>query len=159
MKVLLVGGALLLLTSGCNRPTDARHPEDAVATESGGRHEPASPEERAILERVADLPVNVREKVGDRTLTASRTYHAASGYSCRTVTIEDAQEQVHRLACGDDDGWFFVPDVYHQGVVVEPPSEPVVRISPTGEATVVDGPVHQSTVPNSSASAPEEEGL
>ncbi len=151
--------AALVLFSGCGRPSDARHPEDAVATESGGRHEPESREERAILDRVADLPAGVHAKVGEKTLTASRPYHAASGYHCRTVTIQGGESEQRRLACGDDEGWFFVPDVYHQGKLVEESPEPVVRVSPTGEATVVDSsrsPLRDSA---SSGGERQEEGL
>jgi hypothetical protein len=98
---------------GCKAPEDARTPLDAAATESGGRHTPQSESERAILEKAATLPVGVKEKVGDQTLSASESYRAASGFTCRRLFLESpGSDQEVRLACGDEQGWFFVPDVY-----------------------------------------------
>lgn len=158
MKNFLLGGLALLISSGCSRPHDARHPEDSAATESGGRHEPKTDEERKLLARVAVLPTNVREKVGRKTVSASEPYQAASGYSCRNVTIERGGEQSRRLACGDKSGWFFVPDIFHQGESVDVPSEPVVQVSATGEAEAVDSP-RSSGPGGNEAGRPEEEGL
>jgi hypothetical protein len=122
---------------GCKAPEDARTPLDAAATESGGRHTPQSESERAILEKAATLPVGVKEKVGDQTLSASESYRAASGFTCRRLLLESPNDQEIRLACGDEQGWFFVPDVYRdeQPAHVEPQAE--VKLSPSGEATAI----------------------
>lgn len=158
MKTFLLGAGALLMNFGCSRPHDARHPEDTAATESGGRHEPQTDEERKLLARVRVLPTNVKEKVGSRTVSAAQAYHAASGYSCRNVTIEEGGERTQRLACGDESGWFFVPDIYHQGESVDAPSEPVVQVTSSGEAEAVDSP-RTSGSGLKIADQPEEQGL
>lgn len=164
MRALFFVGIAAASLLGCRGPKDARHPEDAVETESGGRHEPQSAAERKLLERLAHLPEGVKEKVDDQTMSASGKYHAASGYSCRAVTLEKGGERSVRLACGDKRGWFFVPDIYQmKGASAGASSslpEPVVHVSATGEATVVSSP-SGATPPsqNSRGAAPEEEGL
>lgn len=143
---VLLGGWLLW---GCGAPEDARTPLDAAATENGGRHALQSDTERALVERAAVLPVGVKEKIGTHTVSASEPYRAASGFTCRRLFLEGPSELEIRLACGDDEGWFFVPDVYRDERPLQPEPQAEVRLSPHGEATVVDSPSLQPASPSS----------
>ncbi|HSC87639.1 MAG TPA: hypothetical protein VLC09_10230 [Polyangiaceae bacterium] len=101
--------ALLALGAvACGSPQDARHPDDAVATEVPGRLEPTSAAERQVLTSLDQWKPDTAQKVGADTVVAERPYLAASGQQCRNVRFSQAS----RLACRDDQGWYFVPDVF-----------------------------------------------
>src|SRR5690606_32239873 len=112
MRKLLAIAPFFVALVSCGKPEDARNPSDAAATESGGRHLPATEEEKRLLARAAVLPEGVKEKLGESVVSASAQYQAASGFTCRRLFVETKNQQQVRLACGDDKGWFFVPDVY-----------------------------------------------
>lgn len=135
-RILLLSAAAVG-SFGCGPAKDARPPKDAAATESGGRHEPQTEEERQLLAHVATLPSGVREKVGKLTLTASDKYQAASGFHCRRLFVDDAGKQDVKLACGDKKGWFFVPDVF-RGESEQVDAEGEVQLSANGEATATE---------------------
>jgi len=96
------------LVTGCGRKRDLRTPEDATATESGGRVEPASESERSILRALDQLPSGKMQTVGRERVTAGAPYFAASGVRCREVSWD----KEHRLACREEEGWYFVPNVF-----------------------------------------------
>lgn len=96
-----------LVVVGCSRPPDARAPEEAAATDHGGRLEPKTAIERELLTKLESLPVGA-SSLGGQTVTAEAGYDSASGQRCRRVSWSGAA----RLACRDGDGWYFVPDVF-----------------------------------------------
>jgi hypothetical protein len=102
---------MLLFLAACGGKREARSPEDALATENPGRVEAASEAERAILKNLDDLPPGKPHPVGREMVTAEAAYFAASGEHCRQVTWKANS----RLACKDDAGWYFVPDVFGAG--------------------------------------------
>lgn len=155
--IVLISAAFLW---GCQAPEDARTPLDAAATESGGRHAPQSETERALLEHAAMLPAGVRERVGAQTISASEPYKAASGFTCRRLFLEAGGQQETKLACGDDEGWFFVPDVYRDEQPAAPEPQAEVKLSPTGEATAIETRAVREGAPASSddEEAPERAG-
>lgn len=97
--------------AACSTPPDVRTPVDAAATDSAGRYPPSTKEERAFLAHVATLPSNQPARVEGFEVVASPPYDAASGYRCRRLMLARGGEQSVRLACGDEQGWFFAPDV------------------------------------------------
>lgn len=99
--------ALLVPLAGCSKPPDARAPEEAAATDHGGRVEASTPLERELLGKVEGLPVGT-SSVGGEKVSAEGAYDSASGQRCRRVSWSKGA----RLACRDADGWYFVPDVF-----------------------------------------------
>lgn len=106
--------SLLLLPLACSsvRQPTARDVADATDT---GRTVPAvSATERQVLSRVAGLPSDTATRIGDASVIAEAPYAAASARSCRALHITSipSQQTLHRVACNDGRGWFFVPDVF-----------------------------------------------
>jgi hypothetical protein len=104
-------GAWLCLS--CSKPiTSARDAADANDT---GRTLAARTEaERTVLLKLATLPDNSPQRVGDLTIVAEPRYDAASGRTCRAVHLKSAAPSGSndRLACTDGGPWFFVPSVF-----------------------------------------------
>jgi hypothetical protein len=101
----------LFVLLACGSKREARSPEDALATENPGRVEAVSEAERAILKSLDKLPAGAPQTVGREVVIAQAAYFAASGEHCRQV----AWKTESRLACKDDAGWYFVPDVFGAG--------------------------------------------
>ena len=64
--------------------------------------------ERETLARLSDLPAGDSVTIAGEQVTAGEPYHAASGRRCREVSLGGAA----RLACEQEQGWVFVPDVF-----------------------------------------------
>ncbi len=106
-NVLLAG-----LLAGCGGPpTDARTPREAQATEEPQRDLGQTDQERAILAQVGELPAGKSLVIDSTRVKAGTIYTAASGHRCRSVSIKNAERTRKRLACHEDDSWFFVPNV------------------------------------------------
>ncbi len=93
--------------SACGTPHDARHAVDASLTENPGRLEPNSEAENQVLAKLDQLPSGKPQKVGSEVVSAEPPYLAASGLECRNLQLGGRA----RLACKDEQGWYFVPDV------------------------------------------------
>jgi hypothetical protein len=50
--------------------------------------------------------------MGDTTVVADGAYTAASGRTCRALTMGTAGKNARRLACHNGGSWYFVPDVF-----------------------------------------------
>ncbi len=113
MRCIFVGLMVLggLSVACSSRVRDARTPADAAMTEGQGRRLPMTKEEEVLLGKVAELPTNGSTMVGGLEVVAFPPYDSASGYRCRRVMLNRSGEQDVRLACGDEEGWFFAPDV------------------------------------------------
>jgi hypothetical protein len=104
--------AAVTLLSACGKaPQDARTPEDAEATEDGTAAVGTTAGERAVLGKVESLPTGVPTKVGSVTVTAEEAYAAASGRHCRQLRLDEGGKTRNRLACQQEDAWFFAADV------------------------------------------------
>lgn len=104
---------IALLTSCSSTPaTSARDAADA--NDTGRKLAPTGESERALLRQLSGLPNGKAQRVGDATIVAEPLYHAASGRSCRALSVTPSakQQATHRLACSDGQSWFFVPDVF-----------------------------------------------
>jgi hypothetical protein len=108
--VLLAGSAL----AACGSPGDARTPEEAAQTDSGGGVVPASQAERQVLGALDQLPPDSEQSVGGLAVSAGAPYHSASGRTCRRVTLKaHSGAPAGKLACkSQQDGWVFVPGVF-----------------------------------------------
>lgn len=142
MKSSTCGLGLLagLITIACGgSPPDARSPEDAAATDGGGRYEASTEDERLLAQKASTLRAGESLQVGEVKMSASEKYHAASGYECRRVFLETQGQQSLRLACGRKDGWFFVPSVNEDGSAKEAAQAETkeVEVSASGEAHAV----------------------
>lgn len=86
----------------------------ADANDTGRTVAARSEGERALLGKVPSLPSGVVTRVGSDSVSAEEPYTAASGRTCRALTITPAASRnaTHRLACTDGRTWFFVPDVF-----------------------------------------------
>jgi hypothetical protein len=67
-----------------------------------------------LLGHVAALPSGRQQRVAGFVVQADAPYAAASGRTCRTLTIEQAGATParNRVACTDGKRWFFVPNVF-----------------------------------------------
>jgi hypothetical protein len=63
------------------------------------------------------LPTGTPRRVGAATIVAEAAYTAASGRTCRSLSISNdpAGKTSHRLACAGGGDWFFAPDVFGGG--------------------------------------------
>ena len=106
----------ILATAGCGAGTpepDAQAVRDAADT--GGTVEPSSAEEQKVLDGLSDLAPGKTHNVGSLRVVADRPYFAASGRTCRRVTMTPGSGKASaatRLACTEGQKWFFVPDVF-----------------------------------------------
>lgn len=79
---------------------------------TGGRVEAGSDDERRILAQADALPAGEKTTVGSLAVVADEPYFAASGRTCRWLTVFTGKVGGdRRLACKDQRGWFFAPDV------------------------------------------------
>ncbi len=105
-----------LIAAACGGSASSKAP--ATAHEPASRSEPASDLERAILAALPGLPAADAEvEVEGRAVLAGAPYDAASGRTCRSVRVLEAEPGVEaaQLACHEQEGpWFFVPGVYPQ---------------------------------------------
>jgi hypothetical protein len=109
--------ALISLTgvnlTGCG--SSQGQPVSPPAPVGGGTAEAGSPAEEKVLERLADMPPSKAQRVGDLAVLAEAPYSAASGKTCRRVTLTKSAEprtSRTRLACSDGGPWRYVPDVF-----------------------------------------------
>ncbi len=73
----------------------------------------ATPGEELLLGRLASLPANESIQLEGQVFTASTPYVAASGRTCRRISIETDATPRRRLACDDSEGrWVFVPNPF-----------------------------------------------
>lgn len=109
MVVAAIGGPLAC--SSAPRP-NARDVADA--NDTGRTLNPRSDMERALLGQVATLPTGAPRQLGGVLVRAERPYPAASGRTCRvlTITSDSLRPPSSRLACSDGSRWFFVPNVF-----------------------------------------------
>ncbi|MFW6067625.1 MAG: DVU3141 family protein [Myxococcota bacterium] len=117
--------AILLAGAGCasSPPTDHE-----IWHESGlrpGRMPPDTPGERELLARLPQVPVNEPVNLGGQVFVADEPYHAASGRTCRPVTVRsaagDARARV-KLACEERGSWVFVPDPFDGSATAQAPA-------------------------------------
>jgi hypothetical protein len=97
------------------------NPRDTADANDTGRTLPArSSSEENVLRQAAGLPAGTPHTVGDVVVVAEPAYQAASGRTCRSLSITDRKKAVtHRLACTEGKTWFFVPDVLGLGTAAE----------------------------------------
>jgi hypothetical protein len=77
---------------------------------------PQTQGERKLLTRLSDMPTNEPVRIGGQVFVAGEPYAAASGRTCRSVTVrapDGSKGADVKLAChGRAGGWTFVPDVF-----------------------------------------------
>jgi hypothetical protein len=110
---------MAFLTACSSHVTSARDAADA--NDTGRRLAPTNEGERKLLQALAALPNGKEQRVGADTVVAEAPYEAASGRTCRalSVTLGATRRALHRLACSDGRGWFFVPDVFGSNAAAE----------------------------------------
>lgn len=82
----------------------------------GGRVEPRTDAERALLAACSEAPLGEPVIAPDGSGSASVAYAAASGLVCRNVEMGSPSAGAgQNLVCGDGVEWFFVPDVHGEG--------------------------------------------
>lgn len=104
----------LMWLAACS-PSETPSARDvADANDTGRTLSAENPGERAVLARVATLPNGKAVTVSGLSVTAEPQYAAASGRTCRALSIVDAGagRNRNRVACSDGKSWFFVPDVF-----------------------------------------------
>jgi hypothetical protein len=95
-------------------------PAEVAPQNPGGRVEAADDAERQILAQAEGLPAGQKTTVAGMTVVADEPYHAASGNTCRWLSISAGNGTgARRLACSDGASWFFAPDVL--GAPIEVP--------------------------------------
>jgi hypothetical protein len=111
--------ALLLASLGCTSQPRAEPRDVADATDTG-RTLPAHTQlEQALLRALPTLPNGQPRQVAGATIVADAQYTAASGRTCRPVSIQASGKSLARLACHADGAWYFVPDVFGTADAVE----------------------------------------
>ncbi len=107
---------LLLLSAGVSG-CGGSHPQPTAtelreANDTGRTVEASDATERAILQSLAELRPDTPRTVQGATVVVGGAYHAASGRTCRTVSITRGGKEQNRLACSNGEEWFFVPNVF-----------------------------------------------
>lgn len=105
---------LALLLNGCSAQPSSSPRDVADANDTGRTLVPQTPSERLLLEQLSQLPNGTARRVGDASVIAEAPYSAASGHTCRAVTLASSQSRkaTRRLACSNEGHWFFVPDIF-----------------------------------------------
>lgn len=106
---ILACALLALLAPGCTRSHHVAEPGPSAPSTI----EPADEVEREILQRLPTLTPEQPVTIDGAIVSAAAPYHAASGRTCRSLTITNADRSARsRLACREDAAWFFVPQVF-----------------------------------------------
>lgn len=85
---------------------------EPVPDNPGGRVEAVDDDERSILAEIERLPTGEQTTLGATTVVAEEPYRAASGNTCRWLSLTTrGGASARRLACSDGASWFFAPDV------------------------------------------------
>jgi hypothetical protein len=130
LAVLALAGAL---ATGCAGPRPG--PEHAAVSPPSAVA-PGDELERELLRRLPELPAEQPVSIDDATVIARAPYFAASGRTCRALTIHapggapsgapggapDGASR-SRLACREDGDWFFVPQIF-RSEVPDPSDQP-----------------------------------
>jgi hypothetical protein len=122
------------LAAGCAGPRPG--PEHAAVSPPSAVA-PGDELERELLRRLPELPAEQPVSIDDATVIARAPYFAASGRTCRALTIHapgqgsgaasgqaapDASGASRsRLACREDGDWFFVPQIFQTSFRSEVP--------------------------------------
>jgi hypothetical protein len=123
LHALVIAAALAV---GCAGPRPG--PEHAAVSPPSAVA-PGDELERELLRRLPELPAEQPVAIDDATVTARAPYSAASGRTCRALTILGAGAAPveasgdasggasrSRLACREDGDWFFVPQIFRSEV-------------------------------------------
>lgn len=112
------------LVAGCAGPRPG--PEHASVSPPSAVA-PGDELERELLRRLPELPAGQPATIGGATVIAADPYFAASGRTCRAVTIQrsgqmsdqapGAGDASSRLACREDADWFFVPQIFRSDAI------------------------------------------
>jgi hypothetical protein len=114
VKRTVIAAALAALTFACASAPPPTARDLADANDTGGTLAARGDNERKLLGELGKLPSGTPQRVGDASVVAEEPYVAASGRTCRALSITTSRAALHRLACGDGKTWFFVPDVFGQ---------------------------------------------
>jgi hypothetical protein len=110
---------------GSRTPDDIASERSHKAMLESGVSEPGSADEAAILERIPGLSDGQEATVGAATVEVKRTYFAASGRTCKAVTLLDGAGDAggaakHLTVCEVDGEWAYVPEVVSVPASPEP---------------------------------------
>ena len=109
----LVLVALLWSLFGCGGSQQPSEQEIWYTTSlRPGAVEPETQGERELLARMESVPVSRPVSFAGQTFIVDAPYAAASGRPCRSVRVEGGRDVQLKLACEEDTGWVFVPDVF-----------------------------------------------
>jgi hypothetical protein len=107
--------ALALVGCSSSKPLAARDVADA--NDTGRTLAARTQAEQQLLARVGSLPSGSAQQLAGLSVIAEPAYAAASGHTCRALSITQSNPaaQRQRIACTDGKNWFFVPDVFGAG--------------------------------------------
>jgi hypothetical protein len=106
--------ALLLAVAGCASQSQGE-PRDVADANDTGRSLPAQTRlEQDVLLALPSLESGRSRPVGNAVVVAEQAYTAASGRTCRALSIGVGGKNLARLACHSGGTWYFVPDVFGQ---------------------------------------------
>lgn len=105
---------LVLAGLGCSSRPSATPRDIADATDTGGTVRAKSGLEQAVLAAAPTMPSDLPRQIGEATVVAEPAYAAASGRTCRSVSVRPSAklESSRHLVCNDGATWFFAPDVF-----------------------------------------------
>jgi hypothetical protein len=98
-----------VLAAGC---AGAQSRPEHAAVSPPSEVAPGDELERELLRRLPELPAQQPVSINDATVLAGAPYFAASGRTCRALTIDGAGQSRSRVACREDGDWFFVPAIF-----------------------------------------------
>lgn len=106
--------ACALGLAACASPPPASARDVADANDTGRAVGARSNVEREVLKAIPSLPSSKPQQVAGATVIAEPAYVAASGRTCRAISLDSKSkaESRHRLVCTNGGAWFFVPDVF-----------------------------------------------
>jgi hypothetical protein len=107
--------ALLLLASGCvlNPPQPQGTADSKIdQVENGDRH---AGQDAGLIAVVASMQAHETSAIDGMRVESGQAFSAASGRLCKYITLsqpDNPGKATTRLACQDNHGWFFAPDIF-----------------------------------------------
>jgi hypothetical protein len=112
---MITFGLGCLMATACGGDRQEPRAQSGGPVLGDGTAEPASPSELKVLAALDELAPGQPRAIGDLSVVADAPYHAASGRTCRGVTLTSTLPPKHsrtRLACKHGQQWQFAPSVF-----------------------------------------------
>ena len=114
-SAMIIFGLGCLVVTACGGERREPRTQSGTSVMGDGTAEAASPSELKVLAVLGELVPGKTRTIGELSVVADAPYYAASGKTCRGVTLTSANPPKHsrtRLACKNGEAWYFAPSVF-----------------------------------------------